>query len=73
MIALGPEGLLTTLALVGTDEQQCALFDTIWRAPSPGTALVLAGIDKAHPSKLVKKAARKALFKCEVRYGNVNS
>ena len=63
MIALGPEGLLTTLALVGTDEQQCALFDTIWRAPSPGTALVLAGIDKAHPSKLVKKAARKALFK----------
>ena len=43
MIALGPEGLLSTLALVGNDEQQCALFDTFWRAPSPGTALVLAG------------------------------
>jgi hypothetical protein len=63
MITGGPEGLLSTLEIVGDDQRQCELLEVLWRAPSPATGLVLAGIDKVHPSKIVSKAARKALFK----------
>jgi hypothetical protein len=63
MIAGGPEGLLSTLAIVGDEQRQSELLEVMWRSPSPATGLVLAGIDKVHPSKVVRKAARKALFK----------
>jgi len=73
MIALGPEGLLTTLALVGTDEQQCALFDTIWRAPSPGTALVLAASTRRIHQAREKGSSKGVVQNAKFATGNVNS
>ena len=63
MLTAGPDGLHATLDLVGDEQSQCSWIETAWRAPSPSTAVVLTGIDQTHPSKTVRKAARKALFK----------
>jgi len=63
MITGGPEGLLSTIAVVGDEQRQSELLEVLWRAPSPVTELVLVAIDKVHPSKIVRKSARKALFK----------
>ena len=63
ILVQGPEGLLRTLALVGNDRAQCAWLDTTWRIPSPSVLMVLTVTDQIHPSKVVRKAARKALFK----------
>lgn len=63
MLSDGPDGLVATLALVGDDTAQCAWLESTWRAPSLSVVVVLAGVDQIHPSKEVRKAARKALFK----------
>jgi hypothetical protein len=63
MLSGGPDGLLSTLEVVGNEQRQSQFVETMWRAPSPARGLVLAAIDKVHPSKIVRKAARRALFK----------
>ena len=42
----------------------------MWKAPSPMTELVLAAVSQAHPTKVVAKAARKALFKRRSSWGD---
>jgi hypothetical protein len=63
MLSGGPDGLLSTLGVIGNEQRQSQFVETMWRAPSPARSLVLVAIDKAHPSKIVRKAARRALFK----------
>ncbi len=63
MATAGPEGLVPTLEIVGDHGRQIAVIDRLWRAPSAATDLVLTSIGQVHPSKVVAKAARKALFK----------
>lgn len=63
MATSGPDGLVSTLAIAGDHAQQIATIEQLWRAPSLATDLVLAAIGEVHPSKVVAKAARKALFK----------
>jgi len=63
MVTSGPDGLVSALGIAGDHGQQIAVIERLWRAPSPATDLVLAAIGEVHPSKVVAKAARKALFK----------
>ncbi len=63
MVTAGPEGLCETLALAGNHDGQIDVINRLWRSPSTATDAVLAGIGELHPTKVVAKAARKALFK----------
>jgi hypothetical protein len=63
MVTGGPNGLTATLALAGDHGEQIGLLDCLWRAPSLATEMVLTALGEVHPSKIVAKAARKALFK----------
>jgi hypothetical protein len=63
MITGGLERLLSTLAIAGDEQRQSELLEARRRAPIAATDLVVAGIDKVHPSKIVTKLARQALFK----------
>ena len=40
-----------------------AVIERLWRAPSSAADVVLAVLGEVHPSKVVAKAARKALVK----------
>lgn len=62
MVMHGPDGLAGTFALVGNHEAQVALLKTLWRSSSTATEAVIAALGATHPSKVVAKAARKALF-----------
>ena len=62
LVTRGPEGLIDTLALAGGHDRQVAVVGGLWRLPSPATELVLAAIGEMHPTNVVAKAARKALF-----------
>jgi hypothetical protein len=55
--------LVDALELVGGQTAQVAWIETVWRAPSPATTIVLVALGKVHPVKAVAKAARKASFK----------
>ncbi len=63
MVTRGPDGLVSTLAVVGDHGRQIAVIERLWRAPSSAADVVLAVLGEVHPSKVVAKAARKALFK----------
>jgi len=63
MVAEGPGALVPTLALVGDHGRQVEIVGRFWKAPSPATTLLLEAIARVHPTKVVAKAARKALFK----------
>lgn len=63
MATSGPEALLATFDLAGRPDEQVHLLERLWRAPSTATEAVLDGIGRAHPSRVVAKAARKAAFK----------
>jgi hypothetical protein len=63
MVTGGPDSLISTLALAGDHGRQVDVVAGMWRAPSPMTELVLTGVSRVHPTKVVAKAARKALFK----------
>ena len=65
MIHDGPGGLLKSLALVGDASSQAEFIDTVWRAPSSATMVILVAVSKLHPDKRVSKAARKSTFKRE--------
>ncbi|MGC8463684.1 MAG: hypothetical protein ACP5P9_08465 [Acidimicrobiales bacterium] len=63
LVTSGPDGLVSTLAIAGDHGEQTAVIERLWRSPSQATDLVLTVIGEVHPSKVVAKAARKALFK----------
>jgi len=63
MLSGGPDDLLSTLEMVGNEQRQSQFVETMWRATSPARGAVLAAIDQVHSSKIVRKAARRALFK----------
>lgn len=59
----GPEDLLATLAVVGSHDDQVRVINDLWRSPSSATLFVLEAIGNVHPTKIVAKAARKAVIK----------
>jgi|GEM_PF-768866 len=63
LIAGGPDSLIVALAMAGDIEQQMAVLEGTWRAPSTATTSLLDAIGTLHPDKRISKAARKALFK----------
>lgn len=63
LIAGGPDSLIVGLAMAGDIEQQMAVLEGIWRAPSTATTSLLDAVGTLHPDKRISKAARKALFK----------
>ena len=63
MVTGGPDSLISTLALAGDHGRQVDVIAGMWRAPSLMTELVLTAVSQVHPSKVVAKAAGKALFK----------
>lgn len=63
LVTLGVEGLIDTLGVAGSHAEEIKVIDGIWRSPSTATDTVLAAIGDEHPSKIVAKAARKAVFK----------
>jgi len=63
LVAGGPEGVAGALEELGNHEAQLRVIDMVWRIDGPYTSAVLTGIADAHPSRIVAKAARKALFK----------
>ena len=63
MVTGGPDSLVSTLALAGDHGRQVEVVAGMWRTASPMTDLVLTGVSRVHPTKVVAKAARKALFK----------
>ncbi len=69
MVTGGPDGLLSTLALTGDHGRQVEVVAGMWKAPSPMTELVLTAISQVHPTKVVAKAARKALVKRRSSWG----
>jgi hypothetical protein len=58
----GPDAMAAALALAGSHEAQLALLARLWRSPSPATEAVLTALGRTHPSKVVAKAARRAVF-----------
>jgi hypothetical protein len=66
----GPDSLLSTLALVGDHGKQVDVVAGMWKAPSLMTEAVLTAVSQVHPTKLVAKAARKALFKRRSAWGD---
>lgn len=59
----GSEDLIATLGVVGSHDDQVRTINALWRSPSSATLFVLETIGKAHPAKIVAKAARKAVIK----------
>jgi hypothetical protein len=70
MVTGGPDSLLSTLALVGDHGKQVDVVAGMWKAPSLMTEAVLTAVSQVHPTKLVAKAARKALFKRRSAWGD---
>ena len=70
MVTGGPDSLISTLALAGDHGRQVDVIPGMWRAPSPMTELVLTAVSQAHPTNVVAKAARKALFKRRSSWGD---
>jgi hypothetical protein len=63
MVTSGSDGLISALALTGDHGRQVDVIAGMWKAPSPMTELVLMAVSEMHPTKVVAKSARKALFK----------
>ena len=70
MVTGGPDSLISTLALTGDHGRQVDVVAGMWKAPSPMTELVLTAVSQVHPTKVVAKAARKALFKRRSSWGD---
>ncbi len=70
MVKGGPDGLISTLALTGDHGRQVDVVTGMWKAPSPMTELVLTAVSQVHPTKVVAKAACKALFKRRNSWGD---
>jgi len=70
MVTGGPDSLISTLVLAGDHGRQVDVIGGMWRAPSPMTELVLTAVSQVHPTKVVAKAARKALFKRRSSWGD---
>jgi hypothetical protein len=70
MVKGGPDGLISTLALTGDHGRQVDVVAGMWKAPSPMAELVLTAVSQVHPTKVVAKAARKALFKRRSSWGD---
>jgi hypothetical protein len=59
----GPATLVEQVEELGPPEEQIAMVESLWRAPSPRVVDVLDAIGKAHPVPEVSKSARKAALK----------
>src|SRR6266511_1093189 len=59
----GPASLVRQVEGLGPPEEQIAMLDDVWRAPTPRVVDVLDAIGKAHPVPEVSKSARKAALK----------
>jgi hypothetical protein len=59
----GPATLVEQVEELGPPEEQIAMVESLWRAPSPRVVDVLDAIGKAHPLPEVSKSARKAALK----------
>jgi hypothetical protein len=70
MVTGGPDSLLSTLALTGDHGRQVDVVAGMWKAPSPMAELVLTAVSQVHPTKVVAKAARRALFKRRSSWGD---
>jgi len=70
MVTGGPDSLTSTLALAGDHGRQVDVVAGMWKATSPMTELVLTAVSQVHPTKVVAKAARKALFKRRSSWGD---
>lgn len=70
MVTGGPDGLISALALTGDHGRQVDVIAGMWKAPSPMTELVLTAVSEMHPTKVVAKSARKALFKRRSSWGD---
>ena len=62
LVTGGPDAMAATLALAGNHEAQLALLVRLWRSPSAATEAVLTALGQTHASKVVAKAARRAVF-----------
>lgn len=62
LVSSGRDGLIASLALAGDDASQARIVTGLGTSPAPEAGAVLEVIGGTHPSKVVAKAARKALF-----------
>ncbi len=59
----GPASLVAQVEGLGPPEEQIAMVESLWQAPTPRVVDVLDAIGKAHPAPEVSKSARKAALK----------